>query len=283
MKIRTIQKIINLFRMKIDRELMRSHYNKFVQLQYYKNKMETLILGSSHADFDFLASENQFNLGLNSQDLYNSYKLYELYSKQKKLKNIIIFYSVFSEGLILDKTNGKELSLFYKVFYGIPILHNCFSLRLKEFVFPWYFMQIIGNKIDFNNGNHLRIDDTCETLRLSTTPRKRALAHLKTHNRPDKQVKYLHKLAELCSKNSHNLYIVIAPATKEYKENLPASDYLFAPLTEFKNVEVINLYDSNLFTNDDFADWDHLNSQGALKCTSFIQEKMTKIQLLHRG
>ena len=283
MKIHVIQKIIDIIRMKRDTVVeLNNFYNKFIQLEYYKNEMETLVLGSSHANYNFLATEKEFNLGLNSQDLYNSYKLYESYSKSTKLKNIIIFYSVFSEGFILDKTNSKDLALFYKLIYKIRILHNCLSLKLKEFVFPWYFMKVIGNKIEFNNGNPSRIDKNLEVAKLSITSRKRALAHLKTHNRPDKQVKYLHKIAELCSKNSHNLYIVVAPATKEYKENLPASNFLFAPLTEFKNVEIINLCDSNLFNKDDFADWDHLNYYGALKCTNFIKEKMAKTQALQR-
>ena len=122
MKIHVIQKIIDIIRMKRDTVVeLNNFYNKFIQLEYYKNEMETLVLGSSHANYNFLATEKEFNLGLNSQDLYNSYKLYESYSKSTKLKNIIIFYSVFSEGFILDKTNSKDLALFYKLIYKIRI------------------------------------------------------------------------------------------------------------------------------------------------------------------
>lgn len=74
MKIHVIQKIIDIIRMKLDTVELNNFYNKFIQLEYYKNEMETLVLGSSHANYSFLATEKEFNLGLNSQDLYNSYK-----------------------------------------------------------------------------------------------------------------------------------------------------------------------------------------------------------------
>ena len=276
MQIKFGQKLIDFFRFKLDKEMIRQHYNKFIQLQYYQNTMETLILGSSHGDYGYLASENEFNLALPSQDLYNSYKLYEKYSKSAKLKNVIIFYSVFSEGFILDKTNAKEISLSYKNFFGINILHDSLFLRHRNLFFPWYFMQIVNNKISFNNGNNSSVEDTSQALRSSISPKERALAHLKSHNRPNKQIKYLHKLVDLCHKNSHNVFIVIAPATREYKENLPDGSFIFASLKEFNDVEIIDLYDSDLFNDDDFLDWDHLNLSGAKKCTKYIKNVIYK-------
>lgn len=46
-----------------------------------------------------------------------------------------------------------------------------------------------------------------------------------------------------------------------------------------KFIDIIRL---NLFHKDDFADWDHLNYQGAQKCTNFIERKMAETQELQR-
>ena len=83
-----------------------------------KSNIKTLVLGSSHGGYDFnpLFLKNSFNMSLPSQDLYYSYHLYKK-NNTKKIKNIILFYSVFSPGFSLIKTSEKQRALLYKLIF----------------------------------------------------------------------------------------------------------------------------------------------------------------------
>lgn len=69
------------------------------------NTVETLVLGSSHARVSFIEDEKSINMGIDAQDLYYSYKLLEKYIHTiPNLKNIILYYGIFSPGHELDKS-----------------------------------------------------------------------------------------------------------------------------------------------------------------------------------
>ncbi len=86
-----------------------------------KDKINTIILGSSHGQYAYLPENiEEFNMCLPSQDIYYSKKLYEYAIKNvKNLKNIILFYSVFSPGYEMDKTNERFRCAHYLFLYGI--------------------------------------------------------------------------------------------------------------------------------------------------------------------
>lgn len=270
MNLNFVQEIINQLRLHLNKDLILQHFNKFIQLQYYKNHIKTLVLGSSHGDFGYIAKEDEFNLSLTSQDLYYSYKLYEKYANLSQLKNIILFYSVFSNGFILDKTSLKEIALSYKMFFDIPIVHNCLYLKLRNLSFPKYLCKVIKTEIIFCNGNNKHTENLFMNTK-EITANERAKAHKKTYNRPDKQIKWLKLLIQLANKNKHRVFIVISPATKEYKSYLVSESNLFTEIKELKHCKIIDLYNSNLFEQEDFGDWDHLNENGAKKLSNYVR------------
>jgi hypothetical protein len=69
--------------------------------------IETVSLGSSHCEFGFnhqYMSSLSFNYGLTSLDLYSCFMLYKFFCKKAaRLKNVALFYSVFSNGYELEK------------------------------------------------------------------------------------------------------------------------------------------------------------------------------------
>ena len=91
---------------------------------------------------------------------------------------------------------------------------------------------------------------------------------------------YCLKLINDTLRNGQRLYFVLPPAHRFYKEVLPSSEKLFEKLYEmcknFSHVEIINLYDSNIFTDDDFSDGDHLNEMGAKKMTRIMRGVLNK-------
>lgn len=107
---------------------------KFFQWKTNKDKIETLILGSSHGLYGYRAEGSEFNLCDVSQDLYYSYHLYALSCDFPQLKNVVLFYSVFSPGHVLEKTAENVKCLFYKELYHIPypfLPDNSFPVEKK--------------------------------------------------------------------------------------------------------------------------------------------------------
>ncbi len=277
MQIKFIQRFIDILRLSLDTGMIYETYKKFREFEDIKNKIETLILGSSHGYCGYVANENEYNLCLSSQDLYYSFKLYEKYQKLPKLKNIVIFYSVFSRGFELDKTNEKQRTLSYKHFFNIPILNNNFYLNLKEISFEHYYKKIKSFPINKNNGNQENYNFPPCFIPVET----RVKQHYKNFQRNNYQIKWLKQLVHCAKNNFHKVYIVIPPVTNEYKINMQKislNKNLFDDLNDLENVNIINLYDLNIFKNEDFIDWDHLNFEGAKKCTKYIRNIRNKTE-----
>lgn len=236
------------------------------------NEIETLVLGSSHGDYGFnplYSDKVSYNLCYTSQDLYYSYKLYEkLYNKTPKMKNIIVFYSVFSSGLELEKTSEYPICSCYKLLFDIPYKTNKsykkiekqFSKELLEpLTIPDYYLGYNNPQIFFSENFGVK---------------NRVKTHLRENLRSNKQNDYINKIFELSKQANHNLTIIIPPARSDYKSNLPDSADLFKKLYIISNnrFNILNFYDNNDFLFEDFGDFDHLNCDGAEKLTKKINE-----------
>ena len=77
-----------------------------------------------------------------------------------------------------------------------------------------------------------------------------------------------------------NIYIVIPPATKYYKNHFSSEfrDMFYNVLEVVKDsgalFEVMDFWDDEAFSDDDFNDMDHLNEQGAAKLTCKIKVRI---------
>ena len=76
------------------------------------------------------------------------------------------------------------------------------------------------------------------------------------------------------------VWLVIPPYQESYRKWLPNDEEIFKNLylisEKYSNTEIINLYNAEIFDeNDDFEDYEHLNINGAIKCTSFIKMKIS--------
>lgn len=280
MRIKFIQKTIDLFRRKkhkIDGYLSQLA-NKILQLESFNDGIDTLILGSSHAQLGYRAENNEFNLGLSFQDLYYSYSLYKKYCHMP-VKNIILFYSVFSSGAQTIKTNYTSIAPIYKIVTGIDYQDYKTAKEKKLFSKEASFAkQFKMYKKTFSADIAYRGNEvTYETAIKAEQASYRALPHLKNNQRNNNQTSYVEEIYKLSSTHNAKLYVVISPATKQYKECLPPSEILFKDITKLQetlNIKVFNMYDCEQFNDDDFKDWDHLNINGAKKLTALIKENM---------
>lgn len=241
------------------------------------SEIETLAFGSSHGYYGYIAAEKEFNLCETSQDLYYSYALYEKYAgKLKNLKTIILFYSVFSPSMELQKTSESFRCVYYTAFYDIPYklpdLAKKTGLVKDEKITSQIGKDFLRKPISKNRGNFSF--DTYEAVILSAE--QRAASHLKHNKRNNTQTEFVTKMGDLAKQNNHKLFVVIPPMRSDYRELLPPTEELFNALISQisdKDISLINMYDSPDFSSDDFSDTDHLNQKGAEKLTAKIKEK----------
>lgn len=223
----------------------------------------------------YQAKKDEFNLATPSQDLYYSYHLYEKYGYN--CKNIILTYSVFSKGLCLIKTKEIELCILLKEIFKINYQFKAIARRKNLYwLEPLYRIQI---KKYFKNSDFSRKRKTRENeIELMNTIKyiqERAKKHYKNYLREDDQLLYLDKFMEKTKENEQNLILILPPAMNSYKDVLPNGNELFEHLIKrcekYKHIKILDFYNSNLFTEDDFIDGDHLNENGQIKITEMVK------------
>lgn len=251
---------------------------KFFQWKTNKDKIETLILGSSHGLYGYRAEGSEFNLCDVSQDLYYSYHLYALSCDLPQLKTVVLFYSVFSPGHVLEKTAENVKCLFYKELYHIPyrfLPDNSFPVEKKQFD---KFMRLFRSDSvpEERNGN-------CKEYTFfpaDVTAEQRAAGHMKNNKRPDSQNGFVIETARLAARKGHRFVIVIPPFRSDYRNCLPSFEDMFSELSKIvrqeKNIELISFLDGKDFTEADFGDTDHLTLNGAVKLTRKIRQQLNE-------
>ncbi len=280
MHIEFIQKIIDKIRHKVPlNSYIMELGTKILTYKKFSKNIDTIILGSSHAQLGYRAEYNEFNLGLSFQDLYCSYNLYKKLNN-KNIKNVILFYSVFSPGAQTIKSKFADTMTVYKVIAGFDYqdiniakekkindleqgYKHQFNKLKKTFIFNSDYR---GNEVSYI---------TCFKPPIAAD---RAKPHFKNNQRHNNQTKYIEYLQSETAKNNQNLYIVIPPATEDYKKALPQSKELYKELFNVKGLNIFNYYDEH-FANEEFEDWDHLNLKGAVRLTKMIRDNISEKQL----
>lgn len=237
------------------------------------NNTQTLILGSSHGESainpKFL--KKTYNLSIPSQDLYYSYLLYKKYNTNK-IKNIVLFYSVFSQGFNLIKTSEKQRGLLYDLIFSIPYKIKNDDTNIEKEKYNNYLSNI--KKYLIIDKDYHGYNQNSFFIKMNISTKKRAIKHHKENIRKISQLIYIKKIYKLSKLYNQNFIIIIPPAQKIYRNYIPNSDKLFKKLFILTNklgIKVYNFYKNNNFTVNDFWDSDHLNNQGAIKLTKLIK------------
>ena len=243
-----------------------------------RDTVETLVLGSSHGDFDFHAAGNEFNFCISSQDLYTSYEIYKKYADLKNLKTVILFYSVFSPGFDQEMTNDREAPVIYKTLLDIPYRHperNNYEKTEKAFLkyarSDKYYYDHMDARGNFDHSSFISSD-------IASDVEKRVIGHLKNNARENRQTKYVAEMRKLAEERGHTFAVVIPPARSDYMQRMPPRETVFKDLFALKDVRVLDYFGSPDFSDDDFGDMDHLNLQGALKLSGFIRDALASYE-----
>ena len=252
-------------------------YNVYKNIKDY----ETLVLGSSHM-MAYMPDKSGINMSISSQDLYYSYEMYKLLKKENpKLKNIIISFSLFTQGHCLIKTRECKMAIAYKILFGIdyqyPEIAKAKHFDLIEKYYKYKIYKEYRKRVfveGYRGGMPEYYFDTTDI-----NPEKAkvlAMKHYKNNKRECSQMYLLKEFIKDVQKNNQNLYIYIAPNSEEYRRNLPAKEELFKEMYDVvsnaQNVRVIDLYNSEDFERNDFLDEIHLNIKGAKKLTKYVNK-----------
>lgn len=237
-------------------------------LQRHINDLSTLIVGSSHGDcaFNPAFSADSFNLCSSAQDLRHSVALYEKCSElNPRIKNIVLFYSVFSPGHILERTADKERCAALKELFQLDLTYTdpvvCQSYNNIKGRLGSY--RIENDVRGFQRSNAAIVSHQDEATVLA-----RAAGHLKQNQRRTEAL-HIVRLLLAAQARQQRVFIVVPPGRSDYCAAMGMeSDELFDDLRQIESmlfgfkVNVINLYGSFLFTDDHFADTDHLLPEG---------------------
>lgn len=278
----TKSRIIDFLKKKQKKTKLMNLFDDNTYLTYVKKKklgleknasiIETIALRGSNSDYGFFSPmwKNSYNLGLTSSDLFISYHLYQnLRAKLHNLKYVIFFLNIPAPGNSLIFTSERYRAVAYKYFFNIPyaeegmiktrfekyIIKKCNNLTITEWSEDY-----AGYDKKTYYGTNLSMKD-------------RARTHLRENRREPNQLHWLKKLSEHINEDKRNLFVVIPPFRSDFKNELPPKSELFQKFynLELKNTEFLDFYDSDLFTDADMGDTDHLNEQGAIKLTTEIR------------
>lgn len=236
----------------------------------HKDSCKTIALGSSHCAYGInpkFISEDCFNLGSNSQDLYTAEHLLKYMQKQlPHLKKVILFLDVFTRGLCLERITAEHICASYQYLYNIhyPLfadkkhhLINCAKLDKRQL-----------NVIENQNGYLMPPKVSC-----TYSVEERVQGCLREHNREISQYNHLINMIQLLADDKIEMIILIPPVRQDYQALLPHNLLLSdaQQLTKGTNVQVLDFSYDKDFTNDDFYDYDHLNPTGAEKLSIKIK------------
>lgn len=305
---------------KIACNIMRENEANF-DYYYLKNALakakelntDTIITGLSYGLFgiDDSILNKEVNLSYLSQDLYYSLKgIYDVYQENKYIKNVVLCCGYYYFFMDMSKSQNplwlqRVSEIYDPLFHDI---HNCFLLPPKRenilYKSRIFDIQHILDVYSFGeyqkhyfNENRRRkyfankewVDKTKEWIQLNESEKvdagkNRTIMHNKLWKRQNTLVEnsiYFKELVRFCNEKNINLLVVVAPATKYYRENLYEKhrECFYEVLNSVEDgvIHLLDLFDDDNYKDEDFVDQDHLNKIGARKMTLKIQDILCEI------
>ena len=280
------------------------YYIKNALIRAKNPRIDTVVSGSSYGLFDIDEGrlEHGINLSLMSQDLYYSLQgIYEVCKYNQNIKNIVLCCGYYYFHTDLSKAqNPNEILRLAKV-YG-PIfhdLHNCVTLPPKKnilFQSNIFALQRVAEvySAEEYERHYFRIDKprkkqatkVWEDLSkdwFQLTEEEKIQAGVKRGTQHNKNLKrelsvmenvvLFQQFVTFCNKHNLHLLMVVAPASKYYR-NVLSTDYhdtFYDVLNKVDGtIHLLDLYEDPAYTDKDFNDTDHLNELGAAKMTEAV-------------
>ncbi len=291
-------------------ELFRTRYLHtmlYAQLEESKSNedLEVIVTGLSYAQRGI--DENYFSrktvkLCSSSQDLYFDYQLLkETLSTEKKFKHCILGLSYYSFNYDLSLSKSQE-ALVREVYY--PLLLDSHHLEIENTNFIPKGLESINELIPapkfFTNKSLLKAfikhysddeiarlndkfwNDPTEDIPLEWLAKKRAESHSKLDYLETRRenVEIFNSILFLLKTNNIKPIVVIYPTQKIYSSYFSEKRIVefYEILNEVRSkydFQLIDMFSSSYFKEEDFSDGDHLNKIGARKMTLYLERNIS--------
>lgn len=251
---------------------------KKVALERVLPKVSTLVFGSSHAHFGWYAEGEEFNCANSSCDLYHACELYKriLAMGASHVRRVILFYSVFSPGFLLEKTSAGSFAISYKYLWGIPYQS---PLQPVARIIEWKVKKLllaahVSVNDDYRGNNEYLVKGKSKPIDVGM----RVAGHLRHCRRPVSQDGFVAEMVRLAASCGHEFVVVIPPVRQDYSAFLPADHMsLFSGLTAMAKklrFRVLDYTRNDGFCATDFMDSDHLTKAGAQKLSRLVRSSL---------
>ncbi|MDU1277283.1 MAG: hypothetical protein E6342_08565 [Clostridium sp.] len=244
-----------------------------------RNKINGIITGLSYAEVGIKEdiNDNFINFSFSSQDLYYDFKLikYLFNFKQVKdnLKYVIINMGYYSFDYDMTKTNARNRIHRYSNYF--EDYHNNESLMERDIIRSFYEKGITFKEyIDMNKLKEETILTLNDSKEIYEAQKNSSMDYEVTRKENEK---ILEEYIVFLKENSIVPIIAICPTSKYYRDNFNINKrnifYNILDRLKYKyNFQVVDYFDSDLFEDDDFWDYSHLNGKGAEKFTKILKE-----------
>ena len=255
------------------------------------SNIDTLFIGDSHAEFGtlpFLISENAYNYALTANGLYEIYKTLQIATENcPHLKRVVCFVSFYQGGYSEIRGSGAkwcqalENILGIEYDYSLNKEHN-YKLTARALA------RLISNDRRREEKNRT---ETAAMERLycqgynfagiDVSPihekdKGRAAHHFKIYANYRSELIWLQKICDWAKEHHQEFYLINSPERSDYKQviaELSKGADVLADIKDIAQQNNVPFYDFNDdFNDNDLADSDHLNFNGAVKMTRKIAE-----------
>lgn len=278
------------------RDIPTSYSAKDQNLRKKKEKIEVLVLGSSHANFginpEYFGRE-AFNVSNTSQGLYQDYKVLLKYLPEcKNLKMVIVPISYFTLQSDLAMSPEAWRCSYYSVYMGVQANPSSPRFDLKNYSALFLWDGPLGVIKGIRKTNNLNINEygyqppaitktRVQEIINDKAGKERVDYHNKIMNREllASNVMALNEIAKELNSRNIKMVIVTTPVYKTYYENVSKENYdvmtnAIVVIEKKYPVKSFIYFQDNRFEISDFMDNDHLNEDGARKFSYILKDEV---------
>lgn len=249
---------------------------KRVMFEQARDTLETIVLGPSQGDYGFDPAHvpNSFNLCYRSLDLKHCYSLYQrTIAMCPNLKNVVLFYSVFSPGAVLERSlDESDIGPLFSALFELDVEYpadplNNLAKALTQQLQEGMAATLIEEAATLDGRAGFLPNDKAGAA--AEQFQTRLLADIRRNYEAGADY-YLLKILALANRLGHGVTIVIPPVTPLYRNTLNTrSSVLFRELIEVVGlfpwtvpIKMLNAYDDESYEDSFFVDSDHLDARG---------------------
>lgn len=246
------------------------------------NRIDMLFIGDSHAQLGalpFIIGENAYNFAMTANGLYEIYKTLQIATKKcPKLRRIVCFVSFYQCGYSEIRGSGAKWCQILDYIFGIEYDYNLSKERNHE---------LTARALDYMFANDKKEEierlycQGYDFIGIDTSPihekdKERAAHHFKIYDNYKSEIPWLQKICDWTKEHHQELYLINSPERSDYKQviaELSNGTDVLAWIKDIARQNNVPFYNFNAdFDDNDLADSDHLNFNGAVKMTRKIAE-----------